>query len=196
MQEPLLFGSAKPASADTLAAIKNDLLHRTKNIPTFAARTFVFGEGQTGARVALVGESPGPPDAESGRPFMGPVGEVLEKMLKSVGLVRERCYLTNLVKFICNSDEVAADWLTFFAPYLHRELQLVRPQLVISFGNNPTRVLLRTKQSISQLRGQFHDYHGTPLLPTFNPAYLLRDPLKKREVWEDLKKVRDHLRWN
>ncbi|MCA1592669.1 MAG: uracil-DNA glycosylase, partial [Acidobacteria bacterium] len=85
---------------------------------------------------------------------------------------------------------ITPDLLTFFTPYLQRELLVVRPRVVISFGNTPTRALLRTKKPISQLRGEFHDYHGIQLMPTFNPAYLLRDPTRKREVWEDMKQVR------
>ena len=85
------------------------------------------------------------------------------------------------------------DVLKFFTPYLHREMASVRPQVIISFGNTPTRALLRTKKPISQMRGEFHDYHGAQLMPTFNPAYLLRAPSKTREVWEDMKKVRDLL---
>ncbi|MDQ5838504.1 MAG: uracil-DNA glycosylase, partial [Acidobacteriota bacterium] len=117
----------------------------------------------------------------------------LERILGSIGLARADCYLTNTVKIICQGDEITPEWLAFFTPYLHRELAAVRPRLVISFGNTPTRALLRTKKPISQLRGEFHDYEGTPLMPTFNPAYLLRDPTKKREVWEDMKKIRARL---
>jgi DNA polymerase len=101
--------------------------------------------------------------------------------------------LTNTVKFISSGDELTPDVLSFFTPYLHRELRVVRPQVVIAFGNTPTRALLRTKKPISQMRGEFHDYQGMKLMPTFNPAYLLRDPSKKREVWEDMKKVRSLL---
>jgi DNA polymerase len=91
---------------------------------------------------------------------------------------------------ISQGDELTPDVLSFFTPYLHRELAVVRPEVVIAFGNTPTRALLRTKKPISQMRGEFHDYQGSQLMPTFNPAYLLRDPTKKREVWEDMKKVR------
>jgi uracil-DNA glycosylase family 4 len=94
---------------------------------------------------------------------------------------------------ICTGDEITPEVLSLFTPYLHRELAVINPRVVISFGNTPTRALLRTKQPISKLRGEFHDYHGAQLMPTFNPAYLLRDPSKKREVWEDMKKVRDFL---
>ena len=84
--------------------------------------------------------------------------------------------------------------LNFFIPYLHRELAVVRPEIVVSFGATPTKALLNAKKPISQMRGEFHDYRGfARLMPTFNPAYLLRDPTKKREVWEDMKKVRDAL---
>ena len=121
---------------------------------------------------------------------MGPAGQMLDRILSSVGLTRSECYLTNVVKIICTGDEITPEWLSFFTPYLHRELAVVRPRVVISFGNTPTRALLRTKKPISQMRGEFHDYEGTPLMPTFNPAYLLRDPTKKREVWEDMKKIR------
>ncbi len=115
---------------------------------------------------------------------------MLERILGSIGLARADCYLTNVIKVISNGEEITADWLALFTPYLHRELAAVRPRVVISFGNTPTRALLRTKKPISQLRGEFHDYDGIQLMPTFNPAYLLRDPTKKREVWEDMKKVR------
>jgi uracil-DNA glycosylase family 4 len=83
--------------------------------------------------------------------------------------------------------------LPFFTPFLFRELNAVRPRLIVALGNTPARVLLRTKSSISQLRGQFFDYDGAKLMPTFNPAYLLRDPSKKREAWEDIKRLRAFL---
>lgn len=186
-----LFSEAPPPEADeTPDAVNEELLRRAKSLPQFTERVFIFGEGRRGARVAVVGESPGPPDIDSGRPFMGPAGQMLERILGSIGLARADCYLTNVIKVVSNGEEITSDWLAFFTPYLHRELRAVRPRAVISFGNTPTRALLRTKKPISQLRGEFHDYDGLRLMPTFNPAYLLRDPTKKREVWEDMKKVR------
>src|SRR2546423_9607411 len=185
-----LFSESSPESNETLEEINDELLRRAKSLPQFKERVFIFGEGPLRARAAVVGESPGPPDIDSGRPFMGPAGQMLERILGSIGLTRNECYLTNTVKLICQGDEITPEWLSFFTPYLHRELAVVRPRVVISFGNTPTRALLRTKKPISQLRGEFHDLDGTPLMPTFNPAYLLRDPTKKREVWEDMKKIR------
>jgi uracil-DNA glycosylase family 4 len=191
--QSFLFDQTPPESSETLEEINAELLSRAKAMPQFAERIFILGEGVVGARVAVVGESPGPPDIESGRPFMGPAGQMLERILGSVGLKRSDCYLTNTVKYISSGDEMTPDVLSFFTPYLHRELAAVRPRVIISFGNTPTRALLHTKKPISQLRGEFHEYNGMQLMPTFNPAYLLRDPTKKREVWEDMKKVRAFL---
>jgi DNA polymerase len=188
-----LFDETPAEANETLDEINAEMLRRAKAMPQFAERIFIFGEGPVGARVAVVGESPGPPDIDSGKPFMGPAGQMLNRILEAIGLKREDCYLTNTVKIISTGDEMTPDLLSFFTPYLHRELAVVRPHAIISFGNTPTRALLKTKKPISQLRGSFHEYQGTQLMPTFNPAYLLRDPSKKREVWEDMKKVRSLL---
>jgi DNA polymerase len=185
-----LFSGQTPEPTETVEQVNDELLQRAKRLPEFKERVFIFGEGPAGAKAAVVGESPGPPDIESGRPFMGPAGQMLERILSSIGLARSDCYLTNVIKAISQGDEITPEWLSLFTPYLHRELAAARPRVVIAFGNTPTRALLRTKKPISQMRGEFHDYDGTPLMPTFNPAYLLRDPTKKREVWEDMKKVR------
>jgi uracil-DNA glycosylase family 4 len=193
LSQSSLFDETPEESNETLDEINAELLRRAKANPQFAGRVFILGEGPLRARVAVVGESPGPPDIDSGRPFMGPAGQMLERILGAIGLRREECYLTNTVKYISQGDELTPDVLSFFTPYLHRELRVVRPSVVIAFGNTPTRALLRTKKPISQMRGEFHDYDHMKLMPTFNPAYLLRDPTKKREVWEDMKKVRAFL---
>jgi DNA polymerase len=191
-----LFDETQGASSETLDEVNAELLRRAKAMPQLADRIFIFGEGEKGARVAVVGESPGAPDIDSGKPFMGPAGQMLNRILEAIGLKREDCYLTNTVKFISSGDELTPDILSFFTPYLHRELRVVHPEVVIAFGNTPMRALLKTKKPISQMRGEFHGYQGMQLMPTFNPAYLLRDPSKKREVWEDMKKVRAFLAAN
>ncbi len=193
MQDSLFLDPEPLASNETLEQINSELLQRAALMPQLKERVFIFNDGQPGASVAVVGESPGAPDIESGKPFMGPAGQMLDRILNSIGLARRDCYLTNTVKMICSGDEITPEVLSFFTPYLHRELLSVRPRVIISFGNTPTRALLRTKKPISQLRGEFHDFHGAQLMPTFNPAYLLRDPTKKREVWDDMKKVRAFL---
>ncbi len=191
--QSLLFDPTPAEPNETLDELNVELLQRAKAMPQYAERIFVFGGGKQGAQVAVVGESPGPPDIDSGQPFMGPAGQMLDRILAAVNLKREDCYLTNVAKMISTGDELTPDVINLFTPYLHRELAIVRPRVVVAFGNTPTRALLRTKKPISQMRGEFYDYGNTKLMPTFNPAYLLRDPTKKREVWEDMKKVRAFL---
>jgi uracil-DNA glycosylase len=197
MQNSLFANEENLPPTETLDEVNQELLEKAKAIPALQSRVFIFGEGKEGVRVAVVGESPGAPDAASGRPFMGPAGEMLSKILGSIGLKREDCYLTNTVKYISAGAELTPEIMNFFIPYLHRELAVVRPEIVIAFGATPTKALLNTKKAISQMRGEFHDYRGfAKLMPTFNPAYLLRDPTKKREVWEDMKKIRTRLEQN
>lgn len=194
MQNSLFGFEENQPPTETLDEVNQELLEKAKAIPALQSRVFIFGEGKGGVRVAVVGESPGAPDAASERPFMGPAGEMLVKILGSIGLKREDCYLTNTVKYISAGDELTPEIMNFFIPYLHRELAVVRPEVIISFGATPTKALLNTKKAISQMRGEFHDYGGfAKLMPTFNPAYLLRDPTKKREVWEDMKKIKVEL---
>lgn len=186
-----LFDPVETASPETLDQINQELLEKGKAL--FPERFFIFGTGNRAAEVVIVGESPGAPDADSEKPFMGPVGDLLVKILASIGLRRDEVYLTNVVKFISSGDELTPEILKFFAPFLFREIAAVNPRVVIALGNTPTRSLLQTKKPISQVRGEFYDFQHIKLMPTFNPAYLLRDPTKKREVWEDMKKVRDFL---
>ena len=188
-----LFDSIPAESTETLEQINAEMLGKATQITMFADRFFIFGVGKADAKIVIIGESPGPPDAESGEPFRGPVGELLERILLSVGIKRDEVYLTNVVKYISQGDELTPEILKFFTPFLEREILAIKPKLIISLGNTPTKALLKTKKSITQMRGEFYDFHGIKLIPTFNPAYLLRDASKKREVWEDIKKVRDFL---
>jgi uracil-DNA glycosylase len=195
MNNPSLFDFQEdlPAS-ETVDEINQELLEKGKAL--FPDKFFIFGTGKTDAETVVVGESPGLPDADSEKPFMGPVGELLTKILAAIGLKRDDVYLTNVVKFISAGDEITPDILKFFTPFLQREMLAIKPKVIVSLGNTPTKALLNTKKAISQIRGEFYDYNGIKLMPTFNPAYLLRDPSKKREVWEDMKRVRDYLREN
>lgn len=191
---PTLFDLLPAESSETIDVINQELLDKAKLLPAFADKFFIFGTGNKQAKVVIVGESPGLPDADSEKPFMGPVGELLTKILLAIGLKRDECYLTNVVKYISQGDELTPDILKFFTPYLHREMAAIKPKVIISLGNTPTKALLNTKKSITQMRGEFYDFQETKLIPTFNPAYILRDPSKKREVWEDMKKIREYLK--
>ena len=192
MNNPSLFDLQEDLQpTETVDEINQQLLEKGKTL--FPDRFFIFGTGKTDSNVVIVGESPGAPDADSEKPFMGPVGDLLVKILAAIGLNREEVYLTNVVKFISAGDELTPEILKFFTPFLFREILAINPKLIISLGNTPTRALLNTKKSITQMRGEFYDFHGIKLIPTFNPAYLLRDASKKREVWEDMKMVRAFL---
>ncbi|MCS6873925.1 MAG: uracil-DNA glycosylase [Acidobacteriota bacterium] len=188
MQLPLF---TDPAKKETLEEIYEEILQKGRLL--FPNRIFIFGDGEPSSGIVFIGESPGPPDLESGKPFRGPVGELLDKILGSIELDRKSCYLTNVIKFICEGEEITHEMLKFFTPFLLREISALSPRLIVTLGNTPTRVLLNTKQRISLLRGRFYEFYGAKLLPTYNPAYLMRDASKKREVWEDMKKIKAFL---
>jgi DNA polymerase len=190
MQAPL-FGKNKESRRENLDDVYGELLEKAKVL--YPDKVFVLGTGNINAEVVVVGESPGPPDIATGKPFTGPAGDLLVRILASIGLRSVDCYLTNVVKFISTGDEINAEMIAFFTPFLRREIDAVDPEVILSLGNTPTRALLATKKPISELRGKFFEVDGRQLMPTFNPAYLLRDASKKREVWEDMKMVREYL---
>ena len=197
MQNDLFSGDWKLNEPhETLEEIKREMVDKAKSIPELSNRFFVFSQGESNATIAVVGESPGPPDADSQKPFQGPTGDLLNRILASIGLNRSNTYLTNIVKYISAGDEITPELMKFFTPFVWRELAVVKPKVVLLLGNTPTKSLLNTKQPISKVRGEFHELNGFTFMPTFNPAYLLRDPTKKREVWEDMKQVRAFLEKN
>ena len=195
MQNDLFSGSWQLNEPnETLDEIKNEMLEKARQIPDLSDRVFVFSQGEASAEVAIVGESPGPPDADSELPFQGPTGDLLNRILSAIGLSRQNAYLTNIVKYISAGDELTPELIKFFTPFVWRELAVVQPKVVILLGNTAAKALLNTKKPISKIRGEFQEKDGMMIMPTFNPAYLLRDPTKKREVWEDMKQVRDFLK--
>ncbi len=163
------------------------------------SENLVFGEGDPDARLMLVGEAPGEDEDESGRPFVGRAGQLLDKVLASVGIDREDVYITNIVKFRPpgnrnpRPEEVAAsEWV------LLEQLRIVRPQVLVPLGNVPTQYFLKTTEGISRTRGKWHDWHGIRLFPLFHPAYLLRNPSRERGApkwitWNDMKELKQVL---
>jgi len=157
-------------------------------------RTVVFGEGDPHAALMFVGEGPGAEEDRTGRPFVGQAGQLLDAMIVALGLERRQVYIANVVK--CRppgnrdpqDDEVAA-----CAPFLDRQIALIRPRVIVALGKPAARRLTGSTAPISALRGRWASSLGIPVLPTFHPAYLLRTPLAKREVWQDLKAVRKRL---
>jgi DNA polymerase len=154
----------------------------------------VYGEGNPRADLMFVGEGPGADEDATGRPFVGRAGQLLDRMIEAIGKKRSDCYIANIVK--CRpplNREPEPDEVATCEPFLYRQINVIKPRLVVALGAVAAKTLLRTTAPISQLRGRFFDFRGTKLLPTFHPAFLLRSPNKKKEAWEDLKKVRDFL---
>lgn len=160
-----------------------------------ATRTnLVFGVGNPAARLVFVGEAPGGDEDQQGIPFVGEAGQLLTKIIQAMGFSRDEIYICNVLK--CRPPQnrnPQPDEIEQCHPFLLRQLHAIGPEVIVSLGNFATQTLLRTKEPISKLRGVFHDYHGIPLMPTFHPAYLLRNASMKREVWEDMQKVMKRL---
>lgn len=154
----------------------------------------VFGTGSHRAPLILVGEAPGAEEDRQGLPFVGRAGQLLTKMLAYIGLNREDVYIANVLK--CrppnNRDPLPAE-VACCEPYLLAQLEVVKPRLICALGRHAAQTLLKTDRGINLLRGRFHDYHGIKILPTYHPAYLLRNPADKDKVKEDLRKVKAFL---
>jgi DNA polymerase len=154
----------------------------------------VFGVGDPQARLMFVGEGPGRDEDLKGEPFVGRAGQLLTKIIEAMGLAREQVYIANTVKCrppdnrLPEPDEVAT-----CQPFLRQQIAAIRPKVIVALGSLAAQTLLGTNRGITALRGRFHDAGAYKVMPTFHPAYLLRNPAAKREVWEDMKLVRDAL---
>jgi uracil-DNA glycosylase len=154
-------------------------------------RQVVFGEGRTDAEVMVVGEAPGAEEDRSGRPFVGRAGKLLDQLLLSAGFEREQVYVCNVLKCRPPSNrDPSAEEIEACSPYLLRQVDLVRPRVILAFGAFAARTLLATEESVGRLRRREHAYHGVPLIPTYHPAACLRSPAWIRSVWEDLQRAR------
>ena len=163
--------------------------------PLHTDRTHVVHtEGNRKARLMFVGEAPGADEDVQARPFVGRAGQLLTKIIEAIGLKREDVLIGNVNR--CRPPGNRApmpDEAATCKPFLEREIAIVQPEVIVVLGNTAMKNLLDTREGITRARGRFHEYKGIKVMPTFHPAYLLRDPSKKRETWEDLKMVRDHL---
>jgi len=199
--QPSLFGSAGQTAepeldfSESLDNIYNDLASSQGRRLAGPHARFVFGEGNPNADLMFIGEGPGPDEEYTGRPFTGPAGQLLDRIIAAIGMKRADCYLTNVMKTRPPEDRPPKkEEIEAYKPFLFRQIAAVKPRVIVALGNLAAQTLLDTKESITQLRGQFYDFRGIKVMPTFNPAYLLRVPEKKREVWEDMKKVREELK--
>jgi DNA polymerase len=194
VSESSLFESIDRVENDTLERIREDLgectrcrLHKQRN-------KIVFGAGNPRAELVFVGEGPGHDEDVQGLPFVGRAGKLLTQMIEAMGLRRDDVYICNVVK--CRPPENRKpedDEVATCSPYLYRQLEVIGPKAVVCLGATAAQALLKTKESISRYRGQWLDFRGTKLLVTYHPAYLLRNPAAKGDVWKDLQKVMAYL---
>jgi DNA polymerase len=175
---------------ETLAEIRANLGDCRRCTLCESREKIVFGTGSQNARVLFVGEAPGRDEDLQGEPFVGEAGQLLTKMIIAMGYERSEVYICNVLK--CRPPEnrnPSAEEIHQCSPFLLRQVKAVAPKAIVALGTFSAQTLLGSKEPISRLRGKFHDYHGIPLMPTFHPAFLLRSPEKKREVWADLQQV-------
>jgi len=195
-----LFGEIAPPpvkltpSNETFEQIHAEIGDCTR-CPLHLERTHVVHtEGNRKARLMFVGEAPGADEDIQARPFVGRAGQLLTKIIEAIGMKREEVLIGNVNRCRPPGNRApTTEEATTCKPYLLREIAIVQPKVIVVLGNTAMKNLLDTREGITRMRGRFLDYKGIKVMPTFHPAYLLRDPSKKRETWEDLKMVRDYL---
>jgi DNA polymerase len=186
--------AADPLGGKSLPEIER-LIHACTRCGLHAGRKHaVPGEGPLDAKLVVVGEGPGATEDETGRPFVGRAGDLLTDILAAIGCPRETVYICNVVK--CRPPEnrkPMADEMEACLPYLHRQLAIIGPKVILAMGTTAAEALLNTKASLTALRNKVHDYRGTPLVVTYHPAALLRNPHWKRPTWDDVRIARQLL---
>ncbi len=173
---------------DSLDAIRADLNGCLRCKLSRSRASIVFGAGNEQARLVFVGEGPGKEEDLAGEPFVGEAGRLLTKIIEDIQMTRDQVFICNVVK--CRppgNRKPESDEISVCSGFLRRQIEAIRPDFICALGSVAAQNLLETDSPISSLRGRFHDYRGITLLPTYHPAYLLRQPDKKREVWEDMK---------
>jgi uracil-DNA glycosylase family 4 len=187
---PSLFEAFERVPNDTLERIRADIGDCTRCRLCEQRNKIVFGVGNPKADLAFVGEGPGRDEDAQGEPFVGRAGKLLTDMIKAMSLERSDVYICNVVK--CRPPENRTpehDEIATCSPFLLRQLEFIRPKVIVCLGNVAAQNLLGTNKSISHFRGQWFDFRGSRLIATYHPAYLLRNPAAKSDVWTDLKKV-------
>ena len=175
---------------ETLEEIREDLGDCQRCGLSRSRTNLVFGVGNPNAQLVLVGEAPGREEDLKGEPFVGEAGRLLDRILLAMGMQREDVYICNVLK--CrppNNRDPLPEEVATCEPFLIRQIAAIQPQVIIALGRFAVQSLLKTRVPISRLRGEWQSYQGIPLMPTYHPAYLLRNPAGKRDVWEDMKEV-------
>ncbi len=188
-------GSDLCGGTESLDELREKVLECTA-CPLHKTRTkVVFGDGNTNAQLMFVGEAPGRDEDLQGEPFVGKAGQLLTKIIEAIDLQRKDVYIGNIIK--CRPPEnrdPALEEIQACRGFIEKQIDIINPKVIVTLGAHASRSLLEMDLPISKLRGRFRDYKNIPLMPTFHPAYLLRNPAGKREVWADMQKVRDRLR--
>jgi DNA polymerase len=183
--------SLAPPSRATLETVRQEL-GECRRCKLHSSRTqIVFGSGNPQAKLVFVGEGPGRDEDLQGQPFVGLAGQLLTKIIQAIQLSRQEVYIANIIK--CRppgNRNPEPDEISACEPFLVKQLEVIRPRMICALGTFAAQTLLKTQEKISALRGRFHSYRGISLMPTFHPAFLLRNPQYKRDVWEDMKKIR------
>jgi len=176
----------------TLEAIRQEMGECTRCRLHEERQSVVFGEGNPQAALVFIGEAPGREEDLRGRPFVGKAGELLTRIIEAIDLTREEVYIANIVKCRPPSNRnPQPDEIRTCLPFLRKQLETIRPKIICALGTFAAQTLLETEERISILRGQFYAYQGARLMPTYHPAFLLRNPQFKRDVWEDMKLIRE-----
>ena len=189
---------SQPAAlmAETLAEIRSDL-GDCQRCKLAAARTsIVFGSGHAAAKLVFVGEGPGFEEDQKGEPFVGAAGQLLTRIIAAINLSRKQVYICNIIK--CRpprNRNPETDEIEACLPFLERQIAAIQPDIICALGKFAAQTLLNSDVPISRLRGRLYEYNGIKLLPTYHPAYLLRNPDRKREVWEDMKMLMKEYRY-
>jgi len=191
-QTELVVGDATEAAEVTSLAEVRDELGECTRCKLHAGRNhLVYGDGNPDAALMFVGEAPGRDEDQQGVPFVGRAGQLLTKIIEAIDLTREDVYIANVIK--CRPPEnrnPEPDEVETCQPFLFAQIDVIQPRVIVALGSFAAHTLLESEEPISKLRGRIYDYRGAQLIPTFHPAYLLRSPDRKRDVWEDMKKVR------
>src|ERR1051325_11490594 len=186
-----------PHATETLEKIWQDIGDCTRCGLCEGRTQVVNTHGHHAARLMFVGEAPGAAEDAQGKPFVGRAGQLLTKMIEAMGMKREEVIIGNVNR--CRppgNRQPTLEEAAICRPFLFREIAVIQPEIIVVMGNTALRNLLEVREGITRIRGKFQDFRGIKVMPTFHPAYLLRDPSKKRETWEDLKMVRDYLESN
>ena len=178
-------------SGESLESIRTDL-GDCRRCKLCSGRTnIVFGSGTSEAKLVFVGEGPGADEDAQGLPFVGAAGQLLTKIIEAIQLTRDQVYICNIVKCRPPSNRTPEeDEIAACSPFVFRQIESIRPRAICCLGAVAAQTVLRTKTAVGKLRGHFHDYRGIKVMPTWHPAYLLRNPNAKRDVWDDVKKIK------